>query len=681
MPYIPLFEPGLTSPVSPQEPHTPNLASSSSSSRNMASIWAPQPLSSPTYQWPDAQQHVYKPQPPLQTPLRAPVPRFPLKIYDDYQGGLDDKTRSPPGAIGEGRSRAVAERSQLAVVEQLLRSLHLDSPEPTPAATPSHSITRRGSPGPLSASSTSSPSALATPDNLSPLMSPNAIDYFPFPPVSYASTYDNQPLFAPQLTPPKSTNSEADALARAARSKSLSSVAPIQSFNPFSIPISPPPPQSMGRHHPLDFSRLPHRHVSMPNAAAPGADWIRPSDMQPLAHPQHPLHQSLPQSPPLINSFALGNGQPQLIRRMATPVAQPPLGLNEPINFLRLLQPSAHPPYDLFVHRIIKSSDQQASIFLQQKLKVADGLDKMRIVDAIAGKGFEMMTNRFGNWAVQRCLESPHDVEERRKLVACMRGRVVELACNCYGTHVLQKALDCDDETRLLIVSELLLKDPATTLINKHASHVFSKIMELTWSEPAPPIFAYFNNALRGKWASLACHETGSLVVQSIFENVEESAKEDIITELIASFGDVVKNQWGSFCVQHLLEHGSPRHRSLALDEILENFLDYATHEQGHKSIQKALKEGGPDVLDKVCKRLCQTPKAGRRAIVVDLALNPMGSQLIATILPSVNKEQRTMLYDAIKRHVVTLRGSKTGSRTVWLFDRMRAYYGFGPGQ
>ena len=86
-------------------------------------------------------------------------------------------------------------------------------------------------------------------------------------------------------------------------------------------------------------------------------------------------------------------------------------------------------------------------------------------------------------------------------------GRVVELATNCYGCHVLQKALDCEEEVRLLIVSELLLGDPAQTLVNKHASHVWSKvsttniyapsyscvafqIMELTWTAPAPPIFA-----------------------------------------------------------------------------------------------------------------------------------------------------------------------------------------------
>ena len=75
-------------------------------------------------------------------------------------------------------------------------------------------------------------------------------------------------------------------------------------------------------------------------------------------------------------------------------------------------------------------------------------------------------------------------------IIPTIRGRVVELATNCYGCHVLQKALDCEEDMRLLIVSELLLGDPAQTLVNKHASHVWSKIMELTWTPPAPPIFA-----------------------------------------------------------------------------------------------------------------------------------------------------------------------------------------------
>ncbi|KAJ3711972.1 armadillo-type protein [Lentinula raphanica] len=359
-----------------------------------------------------------------------------------------------------------------------------------------------------------------------------------------------------------------------------------------------------------------------------------------------------------------------------------PQGAHEPINFLSLLHPSSSPPYHSFVSRIIKSSDQQASIFLQQKLKVADVAERAKIVDAICARGFEMMAHRFGNWAVQRCLEAASTAEERKKIASCMRGRIVELATNCYGCHVLQKALDCEEDIRLLIVSELLLGDPAQTLVNKHASHVWSKIMELTWTPPAPPIFTYVNKSLKGKWAALACHETGSLVVQHAFENLEDSAKDGIIDELLnqgaSVFSEVAKNQWGSYCVQHILEHGSDQHRQLTLDHLIAGLLEYSTNEQGYKSITKALKEGGKETLDRVVKRMCEPAKSSsRRAMVVDLALSVTGSQLIASVLPSADREQRALLYDCIRGHIVTLRGCKTGSKVIWLFDRMRAYYGY----
>ena len=67
----------------------------------------------------------------------------------------------------------------------------------------------------------------------------------------------------------------------------------------------------------------------------------------------------------------------------------------QPINFLSLLHPSSSPPYDQFVSRIIKSSDQQASIFLQQKLKVADADERAKIIDAICARGYEMMAHRY----------------------------------------------------------------------------------------------------------------------------------------------------------------------------------------------------------------------------------------------------------------------------------------------
>ncbi|KAJ7022362.1 hypothetical protein C8F04DRAFT_241895 [Mycena alexandri] len=61
-----------------------------------------------------------------------------------------------------------------------------------------------------------------------------------------------------------------------------------------------------------------------------------------------------------------------------------------------------------------------------------------------------------------------------------MRGRVVELATNCYEYHVLQKALNCkEQEVCMLIVSELLRGVSATTLVNNEASHMWSKATSL----------------------------------------------------------------------------------------------------------------------------------------------------------------------------------------------------------
>jgi hypothetical protein len=72
--------------------------------------------------------------------------------------------------------------------------------------------------------------------------------------------------------------------------------------------------------------------------------------------------------------------------------------------------------------------------------------------------------------------------------------------------------------------------------------------------------------------------------------------------------------------------------------------------------------------------------------MIVDLALSLTGSQLIASVLPTVSplslyhlaipltdsspqadKDQRALLYECIRGHIVTLRGCKTGSKVIWL--------------
>ncbi|KAJ7904929.1 hypothetical protein B0H13DRAFT_2334488 [Mycena leptocephala] len=146
----------------------------------------------------------------------------------------------------------------------------------------------------------------------------------------------------------------------------------------------------------------------------------------------------------------------------------------------------------------------------------------------------------------------------------------LDLATNCCGYRVLRRALDCEEEVCLLIVSELPRGDPATTLVNKHASHM--------WSQHA-------------------------------FENLEESAKDGIVDELLEQGAAVFSEIPILIIIDTVLEHGSEKYRQVALEQPLTGLLEFATNELGSKSVVKALKEGGKETLDRAVQRMCEPAK------------------------------------------------------------------------
>ncbi|PPQ69483.1 hypothetical protein CVT25_002047 [Psilocybe cyanescens] len=671
--------------------YDPNPPRSRQPSGLLGSIWAPQPQPSETT-WPrtlDSFSRVAEKE--AEQSDRPDICNHGLQPFisrEDIFGPPQPSQMISKeiGAIGDGRKKNSPEFSDKHV-EQLLRTLNLNSPAPFGHNRPSPlAVNVENSSSSPDFSPASVSSALLTPTDLSPtgrsfdsvkLHSPYEASHAVHQFVSHPAFIfeSNSPGKSQERLTPNFPSSRQPLVHLNHARQVPHSTMPF--FEPFTEAATPGP--TIQNHaqvsSPADvansyYSSPPARRVD--HMRLPAMDWRLNQGHQPPPPPdwRHASDKAVPDFKPNVTQNQEEPLRSSFPYQQST-TSQSFQNSHEPINFLSLLHPSSSPPYHVFVARIIKSSDQQASIFLQQKLKVADLEEREKIVDAICARGFEMMAHRFGNWAVQRCLEAASTARERKKIVACMRGRIVDLAVNCYGCHVLQKALDCEEDIRLVIVSELLLGDPAQTLVNKHASHVWSKIMELSWTPPAPPIFAYVNKSLKGKWASLACHETGSLVVQHAFENLEADAKDGIVDELLnhgfAIFSEVTKSQWGSYCIQHILEHGSEKHRRMTLDHLLDGLLEFATNEQGAKSVTKALKEGGIETLDKVVRRMCEPAKGARRAMIVDLALSVTGSQLIASVLPTADKDQRALLYECIRGHIVTLRGCKTGSKVIWL--------------
>lgn len=196
----------------------------------------------------------------------------------------------------------------------------------------------------------------------------------------------------------------------------------------------------------------------------------------------------------------------------------------EPLNYRRLLDKNVSCDWKYIVDKIICNNDQQASIFLQQKLKVGTTEQKYDIIESIVQQAYPLMVNRFGNFLIQRCFE--HGTQEQVVAIAnAIRGNTLTLSMDAFGCHVVQKAFDCvSEDHKAIMVHELLRRIPET-VVHRYACHVWQKLFELRWSGEPPQVMAKVNEALRGMWHEVALGETGSLVVQNIFENCIEEEK------------------------------------------------------------------------------------------------------------------------------------------------------------
>ncbi|PWY79539.1 pumilio-family RNA binding repeat protein [Aspergillus heteromorphus CBS 117.55] len=338
----------------------------------------------------------------------------------------------------------------------------------------------------------------------------------------------------------------------------------------------------------------------------------------------------------------------------------------EPINYRRLLDRNVSCDWKYIVDKIVCNNDQQASIFLQQKLKVGTPEQKFDIIEAISHQAYPLMVNRFGNFLVQRCFE--HGTPEQVISIAnAIKGNTLSLSMDPFGCHVIQKAFDCvPEEHKAIMVHELLRRIPET-VIHRYACHVWQKLFELRWSGEPPQIMAKVNEALRGMWHEVALGETGSLVVQNIFENCVEDEKRPAIEEVLAKIDVLAHGQFGNWCIQHICEHGAPQDKSRAIEHIIVWSVDYSMDQFASKIVEKCLKIGGSEFLDRYLARVCTGRTDRPRMPLIDVAGDQYGNYLIQWILMNAAPHQRELVASHIRKHMVSLRGSKFGSRVAML--------------
>lgn len=373
------------------------------------------------------------------------------------------------------------------------------------------------------------------------------------------------------------------------------------------------------------------------------------------------------------------------------------------------------------VAKALTGRTQEASIMLQQQLKSGSSDAQRKVIDAISPHVVKLSEDKHGNFLVQRAIGVDATIVWR------LKGFFAQLSLSQYGCHVVQRALDAGEDLKLCIVEELMRCDLVMTLTSRNSVHVWAKVLEIKWSDPAfhRSLMGAINAAMAGRWASIAMQETGSIVVQNLFESTNPVGKAACIEEILQQLDQCASNQWGVWVVQHIIEHGSAADRSITFAKLVAKAHSLSLSQYGHKAIMTALKTKDPSFTRSYLDHLCDTGSSdsggsgaedqtgkeaasiagSRRSMLVDVATTSQGLQIITQVrrgrrdvfveiqrsliprfdlcfaskqlLTTIDREDRERVIKAVRKNSVFLKGSKTGLKIHQMCERARAYSGY----
>lgn len=134
----------------------------------------------------------------------------------------------------------------------------------------------------------------------------------------------------------------------------------------------------------------------------------------------------------------------------------------------------------------------------------------------------------------------------------------------------------------------------------------------------------------------------------------------------------IARGQWGNWVIQHIVEHGHPEDRVRALDVILKNATSYSMDQFASKVMEKTLKCCGPEIFQSYISRIVEKEPGRPRVALIDISSDIYGNYLIQYVLQNSQQPVRDQIAYHVRKHMVSLRGSRYGQRVAFQVERLR---------
>ncbi len=235
--------------------------------------------------------------------------------------------------------------------------------------------------------------------------------------------------------------------------------------------------------------------------------------------------------------------------------------------------------------------DQTGSRYVQFRFERGSAVEAGTIAQEMLADFEAMARDAFGNYAVQKIMDSKRQQCAQGLVAAALRD-CVSLAEHVYGCRVVQKAIEVCDATQWQSFCAILKEHLMRFVYHEHGNHVVQK-----WVQSCPQRgpkamenLVSVVGSLKGHSNTLALHMYGCRVLQRVVEAAPQPVlKKQLYPSLLRKAASLVLDQFGNFVLQHMLAHGDDSTRAAVAKALTPGVVKAAGHKCASNVLERLL--------------------------------------------------------------------------------------------
>jgi hypothetical protein len=265
-----------------------------------------------------------------------------------------------------------------------------------------------------------------------------------------------------------------------------------------------------------------------------------------------------------------------------------------------------HEDRSMIDNLLLLIKDQHGCRMIQKKLEEKNPDFMLRFLDKIKNNLLEIICDQFGNYVVQKYVESCSDKIIISQILEKLRPKLFQISINSYGTRGFQRLLDfISTEADFAIVKEFLVKNVYNLIQDVNGNHVIQKILQIY---PQDKNSFIIKEIIQNIIETCQLKQGGCIFTKSL-EKANDENKKEMIIKILNNIDKIVNDEHGNFIIQHILNLKIEEFNDIIFSYVKSNIINLSKQKYSSNVIDKCIlfedSELRSSLIDKLIELKC----------------------------------------------------------------------------